>query len=83
MNAPAIKTENKPVSAADNQKDIENHKKIASHLDAASKSHIEAAKHHEAGNHEKAAQSTVVAHGHTSIAHEHQKEDMKHHATSK
>jgi hypothetical protein len=68
------------VSPADNQKGIENHKKIASHFEAAAKSHIEAAKHHEDGNHEKAAQSTVAAHGHQTLAHEGQKEDVKQHA---
>lgn len=64
---------------AENKKGIENHKKAASHFDAAAKSHLEAAKHHESGNHEKAAKSTVEAHGHSSLANDAQKEDVKHH----
>jgi hypothetical protein len=83
MNTPEVKTEKKLVSPAENQKGIENHKKAATHLEAAAKSHIEAAKHHEAGNHEKAAQSTIAAHGHTCLANDCQKEDVKNHALAK
>ena len=61
------------------QKGIENHKKAASHFEAAAKNHVEAAKHHENGQHEKAAESTVKAHGHSCLAIEAQKEDVKHH----
>jgi hypothetical protein len=65
---------------ADNHKGIENHKKIASHLEAAAKHHLDAAQHHESGLHEKAADSTIKAHGHISLANEAQKEDVKYHA---
>lgn len=61
------------------QKGIENHKKAANHFKAAAKNHLDAAKHHENGHHEKAAESTVKAHGHSSLANEAQKEDVKHH----
>lgn len=62
------------------QKGVENHKLAASHFEAAAKHHHEAAKHHENGHHEKAAESTVKAHGHSSLANDAQKEDVKHHA---
>jgi hypothetical protein len=75
-----VKAEKVKASPAENQKGIENHKEIAAHLQEASKHHLDAAKHHEEGNHEKAAESTVKAQGHTSLAHEGQKEDAKHHA---
>lgn len=69
-----------PLTAAENQKAIENHKKAATHLESAAKHHIEAAKHQEEGNHEKAANSTITAHGHTNLAIETQKENLKNHA---
>ena len=72
--------ENLTSKATEIQKGIENHKKSASHFEAAAKHHLEAAKHHEGGNHEKAALSTIVAHGHQSIACETQKEDAKRYA---
>jgi len=75
-----IKKEQPTIPTAENKKGIENHKTIASHLEAAATLHKEAAKHHEAGNHEKAAESTIKAHGHTTLAHEHQKVDSKQHA---
>lgn len=78
-----MKAEKTNVSSAENQKGIDNHKKTATHLEAAAKHHLEAAKHHEDGNHEHAAQSTVKAHGHITLAHESQKEDVKHHALNK
>jgi len=65
---------------AEISKGIENHKKAAAHFEAAAKSHLEAANHHEVGNHENAAKCTVEAHGHACLAHEAQKEDVKHHA---
>lgn len=65
---------------AENKKGIQNHKLAAQHHEEAAKSHIEAAKHHEDGNHEKAAQATIVAHGHNSLANDAQKEDVKQHA---
>lgn len=68
------------IPTAENKKGIENHKKAATHLEAAAKNHHEAAKHHEEGNHEKAAKSTLVAHGHMSLANEAQKEVVKQHA---
>lgn len=74
------KTEVKKVTPEENKKNIENHKKIATHLESAAKLHMEAANHHEKENHEKAALSTVAAYGHTSLAHEAHKEDVKMHA---
>lgn len=67
------------IPKTDNQKRIENHKKAATHFKAAAKSHIDAAKHHENENHEKATKSTVEAHGHSSLANEAQKLDIKLH----
>jgi hypothetical protein len=68
-------------SKAENQKGIDNHIKAATHFEAAAKSHLEAAKHHESGEHEKAAKCTVEAHGHSCVANEAQKEDVKHHTS--
>lgn len=65
---------------AENNKGVENHKKTAKHLQIAAKYHLEAADHHEKGNHDLAAKSTLIANGHANIAHETQKEDLKHHA---
>ena len=75
-----IKAENSNSSTIENKKGIENHKLAAKHHQEAAKNHLEAAKHHEDGNHEKAAQSTLVAHGHNSLANDAQKEDVKNHA---
>jgi hypothetical protein len=58
---------------------IENNKDAAMHLEEAAKNHIEAAKYHEEGNHDKAYQSTIKAHGHTTLAIEAQKKILKHH----
>lgn len=80
-NTEANKTDLQVNPKAENQKGIDNHKKAATHFEAAAKSHSEAAKHHESGHHEKAAKSTVEAHGHSSLANEAQKEDVKHHTT--
>ncbi len=74
------KPEKTTMNPSDNQKGIENHKLAASHLESAAKHHLDAAKHHEAGNHEKAAESTIAAHGHQSLANDAQKEDVKNHA---
>ncbi len=74
------KTESEGIPYAENQKGIENHKKAASHFGAAAKSHLEAANHHENGNHDKAAKCTVEAHGHSSLANDAQKEDIRYHA---
>jgi hypothetical protein len=71
---------NAPLTAAENQNVIDSHKKAANHLESAAKHHIEAAKHQEEGNHEKAAKSTITAHGHTNLAVETQKENLKKHA---
>lgn len=68
------------IPSTENQKGIENHKKIASHYQAAAKQHLQAAKYHEGGNHEKAAQSTMTAYGHVSLAKKAQKQDVRHHA---
>ncbi len=65
------------------QKGIQNHKEAAKHHEEAAKHHLDAAKHHEEGNHEKACASTVKAHGHSVMANEHQKEDVKQHASVK
>jgi len=70
------------VSPAENQKNIEAHKKAATHLEAAAKHQTEAAEHHEQGNHENAAQSTIKANGHLSLAKEALREDAKQHALS-
>ncbi len=82
-NVETPKKEKTTIPTAENKKGIENHNKIATHLETAAKLHKEAAKHHEAGNHELAAESTLKAHGHTAVANEHQKEDVKHHALIK
>ena len=74
------KTEVKKVTPEENKKNVENHKKIATHLESAAKLHVEAANYHEKENHDKAAQSTIKAHGHTALALEAQKEDVKKHA---
>lgn len=59
---------------------VDNHKMAAMHHEEAAKNHHDAAKHHDDGNHEMAAHSTVIANGHSTIAHEAQKEDAKQHA---
>ena len=79
----AHKMEKTTIAPADNKKGIENHKNAAKHLEEAAKHHHEAAKHHEDGNHDKAAESTVKAQGHTSMANDAQKEDAKHHSSMK
>jgi hypothetical protein len=61
------------------QQGIENHKHAAKHYQEAANSHLEAAKHREAGNHEQAWASMVKAHGHSSLANEAAKEDIKNH----
>jgi hypothetical protein len=58
---------------------IENHKLAAKHYQEAANHHLDAAKHREAGNHEEAWASMVKAHGHSSIAKEASKEDVKNH----
>ncbi len=73
------KTDLQVISKVENEKGIDNHKKAATHFEAAAKSHLDAAKHHQSGNHEKAAKCTVEAHGHSCVANEAQKEDVKHH----
>lgn len=65
------------------KKGIENHKKSAAHLEKAAKHHLDAASHHESGQHEKAAQSTVLAHGHTGLAQDEQREYLRLHASAK
>ena len=75
-----VKKETPNVMAAEVKKGVENHKAAAMHHEEAAKSHHEAAKHHIEGNHEKAAQTTIIANGHSSLANEAQKEDAKHHA---
>jgi hypothetical protein len=69
----------KVVPKTENQKGIDNHMRAAAHFEAAARSHKDAAKFHELGDHEKAAKSTVEAHGHSCVANEAQKEDVKHH----
>jgi len=75
-----IKKDQPIVPTAENKKGIDNHIQTAKHLQEASKHHLDAAKHHEIGDHDKAAASTIKAQGHTALANEHQKEDVKHHA---
>jgi hypothetical protein len=75
-----IKTEQSKSSSEENQKGIENHRTAATHFEAAAKHHTEAAKFHQEGKHEQAAQSTIKAQGHQTLANEAQKEDAKHHA---
>jgi len=77
-----VKEEVKQPNAGENKKGIDNHKQAAAHHEEAAKHHLEAAKHHEAGNHEKAHQSAVLANGHSCMASECQKEDVKSHALS-
>lgn len=77
--APEKKEVITPPTAA-NSKIVENHKTAAKHHEEASKHNIEAAKHHENGNTEKAAQSTIVAQGHSNIANKAQKNVLKNHA---
>jgi len=76
----SVKTDKIGATHSDNQKTAENHKTAAKHHGEAAKHHLEAAKHHEDGNHEKAAHSTVIAHGHSSLANEAQHNDAKSHA---
>ena len=78
--ATPVKKEGVIAPIAENQKGIDNHKTAALHHNEAAKYHIEAANHHEAGNHAKAAESTIKAHGHHSLASDHQREDAKQHA---
>jgi hypothetical protein len=80
--ATPVKKEQTNGISPENKKGVENHKVAARHHEEAAKNHHEAAKHHEDGNHEKAAQSTIIANGHSSLAHEAQKEDAKHHAAA-
>lgn len=68
------------IHITNNQKGIKNHKKAASHLQSAAQHHLEAAKYHEEGNHQKAAQSTILAQGHVSLANKAQKTDTQQHA---
>ena len=74
------KDETKQPNAAEVTKGVENHKQAAAHHQEAAKHHLDAAKHHEEGNHEKAHASAILANGHSCMACECQKEDVKHHA---
>ena len=78
--ATPVKNENVPSLTPEIKKGVENHKIAAQHHEVAAKHHHEAAKHHEEGHHEKAAQSTIIANGHSDLAHQAQKEDAKKHA---
>ncbi len=82
-----MKTQNNPtkkaleiIPKAENLKGIENHKLAATHFQAAANHHIDAANHHENGSHELAAISTIQAQGHSTLARNAQKEDVKQHA---
>ena len=77
------KSDKTTLSSTDSKKSMENHKTAAKHLTDAAKHHMDASKHHEDGNHEKAAESTVKAHGYTSLANDAQKENVKNHASTK
>lgn len=57
---------------------VENHRKAAEHLELAARHHKEALRHFEAGTYDKAYQNTVLAHRHTRIATDHQKEVIQH-----
>ena len=57
---------------------IENHKKAALHLQEAAKYHLEAADHYTNGNTEHALNSTIMAHGHQSLAKDAQRLAAKH-----
>jgi len=72
-----------PTAAADVKKGIENHKQAAVHHQEAAKHHLDAAKHHEEGNDDKAHKSAILANGHSSMANDCHKEDVKQHAMSK
>ncbi|MBC7554134.1 MAG: hypothetical protein H7257_09150 [Taibaiella sp.] len=74
------KDEVKQPNAVEVNKSVENHKQAAAHHQEAAKHHLDAANHHESGHHDKAHTSAVLAHGHSSIASDHQKEDAKNHA---
>jgi hypothetical protein len=77
-----VKKEQTNGMSAEIKSGVENHKGAAKHHEAAAKNHHEAARQHEEGNHEKAAQSTVLANGHSSLAAEAQKDDARHHAAA-
>ena len=78
-NTKTKKQEQVTISTAKNKKGISNHKKIAKHFEAAAQSHLDAAKHHKNKNHKKAAKSTIEAYGHSNLAQEAQREDVRHH----
>ena len=80
--ATPVKKEQSNGASPEIKKGVENHKVAALHHEEAAKNHHEAAKHHDEGNHEKAAQSTVVANGHSALANDAQKEDAKHHTVT-
>ncbi len=75
-----VKKEGVNAPTATSTSPVEHNKKAASHHQEAAKHNLDAAKHHEDGNHEKAAQSTLKANGHSTLANDHQKEVAKHHA---
>jgi|GEM_PF-913216 len=79
--ATQLKKETATFPVASSKSDIENHKLAAIHHTEAAKYHLEAAKHHEEGNHEKAAATTIKANGHSILAQDCQKEDVRQHAT--
>jgi hypothetical protein len=62
------------------KKILENHKQAAKHHMEAAKYHLEAMTHYKAGNYAQAAHSTLLAHGHHTIAGEFLTDDAKHHA---
>jgi hypothetical protein len=78
--ATPVKTEPSKGATSEVKKGSENHKVAAKHHEEAAKHHHEAARHHDEGNHEKAAQHTVIANGHSTLAQEAQKADSTHHA---
>ena len=71
------KEEKNLLTPEQNKTGIESHKTAAKHHEEAAKNHHEAAKHYEAGDHQKAAQSTITAQGHHTLATEAMKEHSK------
>lgn len=63
----------------ENKKGIANHKRIAAHYQAAADCHLQAAKQHKNGQHKVAAESTIAAYGHASLANKGQRQDVRHH----
>jgi hypothetical protein len=79
-NVATVKKEQTNGSSNVSQKCSDHHNKAAKHHQEAAKFHLEAAKFHDAGEKEKACESNVKARGHSSIAHDAEREAAKQHA---